>query len=245
MSAKREYWSCSIKLSSSVLKSEVMRRVSLASQLKPYRGIGELWRMASQYTVLRKWEQKYQFKSACEVPYQDYVWGVDGHALDCYHRSYRRFSDMETKFDLVWNFCVIQQNPRMIYQMIRNSNEYVASFVPNSLNIGRTLHGFYHFVHKTQCTHPDRGDRSLMTLSGLIQLFKHAGIRIFEAGYCDMPPQPDWVISLKNFFKPADLETPYRPSTTVQMLERVFWFDQANPLPKRIWAHHPYVFGGI
>jgi hypothetical protein len=84
-----------------------------------------------------------------------------------------------------------------------------------------------------------------MTLSGLIQLFEHAGIRILEAGYCDMPPQPDWVISLRNFFKSEDLETSYRPSNTVQILERVFWFDQANPLPKRIWAHHPYVFGGI
>jgi len=227
------------------LKSEVMRRVFLASQRKPYRGIGELWRMASQYCLLRKWERKYGFRSSCEVPYLNYVWGVDGLALDCPHIAYRNFYEVKEKFDFVWNFCVIQQNPKILFDMMKCSKKYVASFVPNSLNVGRIIHDLYHFVHGTECMHPDRGNKSLMTLNGLKKLFNQAGARILEAGYCDMPPFPDWVISLKNFFKATDMEGEYNPSKTIQMLEEIFWFDQTNPMPKRIWAHHPYVLGAI
>lgn len=227
------------------LKSELMRRVFLASQRKPYRGIGELWRMASQYCLLRKWERKYAFRSACEVPYQSYVWGVDGLAFDCPYVACRNFYEVKEKFDLVWNFCVVQQNPKILFDMIRCSNKYVASFVPNSLNVGRIIHDLYHFIHDTKCMHPDRGSKSLMTLNGLKKLFDQTGVKILEAGYCDMPPFPDWVISIKNFFKAADVEGEYKPSKTLQVLEEIFWFDQTNPMPKRIWAHHPYVLGVI
>jgi len=187
---------------------------------------------------MRAWERRYKIESALQAPYDPYI-DDDLYifSFPCtFSQSLQEFD--EGRYDLVFNFGYVQLYPNLIYEMRRVSRRYVASFVPNLYNFGHTfVHPFYHKIANSVCNHRDRGEKTLMILEGLKNLFEHAELTMVEEGYVDIPPWFDTVVHLTEllgFSKPEPLKLPM-PRQLVY-LERLWphWF-------KRIHAHHTYV----
>jgi hypothetical protein len=214
---------------------------------RPFNGIGNLFRQYSQYLLMQKWENKYHFISALEAPYDHATDGIDGNILKCPHtiavnadtNSFDLMETLPSKYnDFVWNFGFLQREPSLLLEMIRISSRYVAAFVPNYTNPGTAIHKVYHIIYKGQCNHPERGHRNIMSIHGLWKLFNKAGLVILESGYVDIPPFPDTVVTIKEFFGSKSREVLKIPGDMKKLLpfeERAF--------PKWLWAHHCYVIG--
>mgnify|MGYP001134822838 CR=1 FL=1 len=100
------------------------------------------------------------------------------------------------------------------------------------------FHRLYHLVYGGECTHPERGDPSLMNLRGLTRFCKESGVTVLEKGYIDAPPWPDTVVTLKELFGSKT-----RQMTRVPFSEKMLFFEKATMKMARIFAHHIYVFG--
>lgn len=204
-----------------------------------FKGIGNLFRQYSQYQLMKKWEVKYQFHSALEAPYDDATDGIDGSILLCSHDACTALDGIPAEsYDFVWNFGFLQRKPSLIWKMKKISRRYVAAFVPNYLNPGTIIHMLYHLIYGGPCTHPERGDKRLMSVQSLIWLFKYAGLEILESGYIDLPPWPDTIVTIKQLFGVKERSVLKIPIDVGQLLpfERIAF-------PKRIAAHHCYIFG--
>ena len=215
-------------------------RLSFIAKSK-FRGIGNLFRQYSQYRLMVEWEDKYGFESALEAPYDEATEGIDGEVLRCAHEARRTLEGLsDGSFDFVWNFGFLQREPRLIFDMRRVSRRFVAAFVPNAVNPGYLVHKIYHLLYEKRCLHPERGDRRYMSVQGLASLFFSAGIEVYEAGYIDMPPWPDTVVTIKQLFGSRDREVIKVPINVRHLLpfERIAY-------PRRIFAHHCYVFGRV
>ncbi len=206
-----------------------------------FRGIGNLFRQYSQYVLMRKWEYAYHFESAVEAPYDHATEGIDGAILRCPHQAARTLDGLSGRnFDLVWNFGFLQREPQLILEMRRVSRQYVAAFVPNAVNPGYFVHKVYHLVYGEECLHPERGDGRYMSVHGLASLFESAGIEVLEAGVIDLPPWPDTVVTIKEFFGARGRQM-IRVPVDVRFL---FPFERIAH-PRRIIAHHCYVLGKV
>jgi|YelNatPaOPRAMG01_1025707.scaffolds.fasta_scaffold09884_5 hypothetical protein len=216
-------------------------QINRVLKMRKYRGIGDVFRRCSQYFLLKDWEQKYDFGSAVESPYDEATDGVDGLILSCPYKAVQDIDKLQPKsFDLVWNFGFIQRQPLLILKMRRISKKYIAAFTPNCFNPGLLVHKFYHFAYEKECTHPERGDASFMKINGLIKLFEWADLKVLEYGYIDIPPWPDTVVTIKQFFgkkswEPIEFKVNIRP---LLIFEKVL-------LPKAIFAHHCYILGQL
>lgn len=206
-----------------------------------YKGIGNDFRCLSQYTIMRRWEKKYKIRSALEAPYDHATNGIDGKVFSCPHTASRLLDGYQPKsFDFVWNFGFVQREPQLIHRMREVSCRLVAAFVPNIYNVGISLfHPIYHWLYKIPCTHPERGNPSLMNLRGLSWLFKREGLVILEEGYLDCPPWPDTIITLSELFTGS---TERRYIKIPFPVEKIFAFEQIA-FPRRFFAHHVYVLG--
>lgn len=205
-------------------------------------GFGNLYRKLSQYPLMRRWEKQYEIKSGLQAPYDPYINDdPDIFGFQC------EFSDSlsglrEGIYDLVFNFGFVQRDPELIYGMRRVSRRYVAAFVPNAYNFGHGfIHPMYHKMRRSVCNHIDRGDRTLMTLQGLEDLFEKAKLTIVEKGYVDIPPWLDTVVHLSELFGssgPNPLRLPL-PKALVHV-EKLwpYWF-------KKVQAHHVYALGRV
>lgn len=118
------------------------------------------------------------------------------------------------------------------------SKKYVAAFVPNYLNPGTIIHKLYHRVYGEVCIHPERGDKRLMSNLGLNEIFRAANLKLLEIGYMDVPPWPDTIVTIKQFFGVKEWEVLRIPVDVRPLLpfERV-------AAPKRILAHHCFALG--
>ena len=135
----------------------------------PFRGIGNEFRRFSQYQLFRRWETQYGFHSALEAPFDHATDGIDGEVFSCIHKASRTLDGFEARsYDFVWNFGFLQREPSLIWKMKKKSKRYVAAFVPNYLNPGFIVHKLYHKVYSGPCFHPERGDKSLMSIDGLV-----------------------------------------------------------------------------
>jgi hypothetical protein len=117
----------------------------------------------------------------------------------------------------------------------------VAAFVPNYVNPGTLVHMLYHSIHEDKCIHPERGDKRIMSISGLEKLFKNAGLKIVESGYVDLPPFFDTVVTVKEFLGSKSQRDVLKIPINVKGL---LPFERIS-CPKRILAHHCYVVGKI
>ena len=158
----------------------------------------------------------------------------------------------QSKFDLVWNFAVVQLQPEIISEMIALSNKFVLIFVPNFLNWGMPIHQLYHFLTRTDCQHAERGSILLRTQWGIKKLASQKKIKIIKIGYIDMPPLPDIGFSIKELKNQLGVKTGLKRNPTPTNFEGVLkkinqmTFIEKLPLPEIMrspFAHHLYLFG--
>lgn len=219
---------------------------------RPFNGIGNLFRQYSQYALMQNWEDKYQFKSALEVPFDHATDGIDGNVFSMPHTVILDADELSTRdilncmkkkeaesYHLVWNFGFLQREPLLISEMARISQQYVAAFTPNYTNPGTIAHKLYHSVHGDECIHPESGDKTFMCIEGLKSHFKNAGLKILDAGYVDIPPFPDTVVTVKEFFFGSTTRGVMKIPVNVKKL---LPFEHIG-YPRKIVAHHCYVLG--
>ena len=203
-------------------------------------GFGNAYRKLSQYPLMKGWERKYGFKSALQAPYDPYI-NDDPIIFSFPHESSDSIDEIPGgSYDLVFNFGYLQRSRDLIYQMKRVARRYVAAFVPNGYNFGHSfIHPFYHKMSGTECNHIDRGDRCLMTLIGLSNLFNRAELHILEGGYVDIPPWFDTVVYVTEMFGCSSC----RPMKLPMPRQMVYLEDLMPKWLKKVHAHHVYVFG--
>ena len=206
---------------------------------RTFNGIGNLFRQYSQYQLMQTWEKKYQFNTALEFPFDRATDGIDGNCLSCEHVAIEDYKVVDTKAEFVWNFGFLQRQPELLEKMKASSTKYVAAFVPNFFNPGTIVHLIYHKVYKDSnpCNHPERGNWKLMNLSGLRKMFEQSGFKILELGYVDIPPFPDTVVTIKEFFGSKSRDVLKVPGD----MKKLLWFEKVA-YPKFIFAHHCYIF---
>lgn len=221
---------------------DVWNKIEPLLRLRRNRGLGDIYRRCSQYLLLKRWEQQYGFSSAAEAPYDEATGGIDGLILECSYRAVKNISDLEPKsVDFIWNFGFIQRHPYLIFKMKKVSRKYVAVFTPNCLNPGMLIHRFYHLIHRNECNHPERGDKRLMKINGLIKLFESAKLKILEYGYMDIPPWFDTVVTVRQLFSvnsdwaPLEIKVDVKPLIVFESVLK----------PKSIFAHHCYILGQV
>lgn len=225
-----------------IYEDETLRKIYKIISATAFMGIGNSYRQISQYKLMKKWERQYNIKSALEAPYDQATLGVDGLIFSFKAEKGKDLAGFpDNSYDLVWNFGFLQRKPELIYEMKRVARRYVVAFVPNVANPGVLVHKIYHKVYKKPCYHPERGHPTLMTLSGLRQLFVQAGLKILESGYVDIPPWPDTVVTLRELLGAEKRQVIYiKPSLKflyiLVNLEDILY-------PKSIFAHHCYVLG--
>jgi len=203
-----------------------------------FKGIGNVFRQYSQYQLMKKWEKKYSFNSAIEAPYDLATDGIDGMILSCHHKASTTLDNIPAgSYDFLWNFGFLQREPHLIFKMRKISGKYVAAFVPNFLNPGNVIHKLYHNIYDTPCIHPERGNPAYMSVQGLRKLFESAGLKILESGFIDLPPWGDTVVTIKEFFGMKGREVLKIPIDVRWLLPF-----ELIAFPKKIFAHHCYVF---
>lgn len=208
-------------------------------QLKPYHGIGDIYRCYSQYRLMKLLEKTYKFQSVVEVPYDHSTMGVDHNIFRCMHSSFRDFNKLKGKpYDLVFNFSFLQRDPSIIFEMKKVSRRYILVFVPNGFNPGMIFHNLYHRIYAAPCNHPEQGDPKLMTLDGLRTSFHGAGIKVLEMGYIDVPPWPDTVVTLTEL-----LGSSSRKCMKLPFPKPLLYFEKLGRKLGKFLAHHLYVFG--
>ncbi len=162
--------------------------------------------------------------------------------------------DLEKKkFDLVWSFAIIHQEPRLFEKMFEFSNKYILIFTPNILNWGFPIHWGLHFLTKTKCKHPERGIFKLMNLWGLKWFLEKQGLKIIKSGFFDAPFWPDFAFSieeikdglpfLKAENKPRESKlAKNHGQTMVSTITKAIEFEKKLPkIFRLIFAHHQYV----
>jgi len=164
------------------------------------------------------------------------------------------FKNIKAKFDLVWNFALVQQDPDLIEKMIVYSKKYVLVFTPNFLNIGTPAHYLLHWLSKTECQHAERGRIDLRTPLGLKKFFIRQGLRVLKTGMVDLPPWPDTAFSIKDVKKMLGFKVkknkqwfPKEPKVILEKIEKMTFLEQSS-LPsffKLFFAHHLFVLGEI
>jgi len=231
---------------------EDISRWELEKGKRPFNGIGNLFRQYSQYLLMKKWEAEYDFKNALEVPFDHATDGIDGNVFSIPHTAVLNADELcaddaithmqeidANSYEFVWNFGFLQREPYFIVQMARISQKYVAAFTPNYTNPGTIAHKMYHSLYGDVCVHPERGDKTFMCIEGLKSLFKNAGLKILDSGYVDIPPFPDTVVTVKEFFSGSTTRGVLKIPVNVKGLlpfERIGY-------PRRVIAHHCYVLG--
>lgn len=157
----------------------------------------------------------------------------------------------EGKYDLVWNFAMIQRHPEVIKDMIKASKKYVFIAAPNFLGIGSPFHILWHLLTRQPCEHAERGKITLRTRGGLEKLAKRNGLKIVQSGYVDIPWWPDTafgVKDIKRFLKikqaPKGEQKIQDPDKYLARIKRAMFIEN-NPLLYFLltpaFAHHTYV----
>ena len=98
----------------------------------------------------------------------------------------RPYRNTESKSDLVWNFCEIEQQKEpseLINEMLSLTKRYLLIIMQNRRNPGIPLHWVYHMLLGKKWDH---GRFSLMTPKPLIRILSKFG-KIIRVGYFDVP----------------------------------------------------------
>jgi len=158
------------------------------------------------------------------------------------------------KFDLVWSFATIHQNPSFIPKMLKLSKKYVLFFTPNILNWGWPFHWGLHLLTRTRCKHPESGIFKLMNIYGLREDIQKRGLKILKYGFFDMPYWPDFAFSINEIkqnlpflkFKGKDKGSQDNSekiySNVSSTIKKAADFEKKIPKFSQIFiAHHQYI----
>jgi len=156
------------------------------------------------------------------------------------------------KFDLVWNFAVLQVDPNAVSQALGLTSKYFLFFAPNFLNLGMPAHLLYHWITRTECKHAERGSILARTRFGLTRLIEKNGGEVIKSGYIDIPPIPDIGFSIRELKTHYGLPVKSKVAAdfdqqTMARVEKLGVIEKL-PLPefaRFFFAHHIYAFGKI
>lgn len=139
--------------------------------------------------VARSLVQELSIKSVCEYPANDLMGDnseiFSGQTLQITKLS-RPYRNTGSKFDLVWNFCEIEQQrdpSELINELLSLTKRYLLIIIQNRRNPGIPLHWIYHILAGRKWDH---GRFSLMTTKPLIRILSKHG-KIMKVGYFDVP----------------------------------------------------------
>ncbi len=156
------------------------------------------------------------------------------------------------KYDLVWNFAVVQSDKSAVENMIRISDKYILIIVPNVINWGTPIHLLYHILTRTKCTHPEKGNIALRTLPGLKRYLSNFSVKIIESGYIDIPLIPDIGFSISELKKALGIKNEKKSkAANYEKLQKLFYklgtIERLNISQnfKFPFAHHVYIFAKV
>lgn len=247
--------------------NEVERLISATTQDE---GFGSVHERICLERLLRILQNKYKFKDVLELRCR-ITKGFDNLAImdkcdvtlsdpniskiksDWQYKENPTFSNKfpaEGKFDLVWNFAMIQQHPEVIKDMIKASNKYVFIAAPNFVSLGTPFHIAWHLITRMPCKHAEQGKVALRTRGGLERYAKRHGLKVVESGYVDIPWWPDTAFGFKDirtFLKIKEQPHHSEVQDPDKYLAKIksYMFLETNQLLKffatPIFAHHTYV----
>lgn len=237
-------------------------------------GFGSVYERIALERLLRRLYKKYRFKSVLEYECES-TKGYDNLALieeGCRasvasqdinkikkNWKFKIKPDFESmninkKFDLVWNFAVVQLRPGIIQEMKKTSNQFVLFFTPNIWNYGTPFHLIYHWLSGTKCHHAERGRIILRRKRGLEKIARLNGLKIIESGYVDIPWWPDTAFSIKEFKKNLlgikvkdQKKAKQNAKELLQKIEKMMFIEKSTLIGflKPLFAHHTYVLARI
>ena len=215
-----------------------------------YRGIGNLFREWSQAQLMTRLRDQYDIRSVLNAPY-DHATDpeVDNEMFgrwDAWEILHPSIAPLGVYYDLVWNFDFVQRYPVLLEDMILMSNKYVLAFVPNRYNGGQFMHGIYHRLHGSTCTHPEGGNPQLMTKQGLVALFESVGLHVLEVDGVDLAPWPDYTVPIGKFFATPNNDVPisiYEGTPRIPIPKQLLSFERLIKPLGWTWAHHLYCLG--
>ena len=183
--------------------------------------------------------QELRIRSVCEYPSNDLMGDnseiFSDHPLQITRLS-RPYRNTESKSDLVWNFCEIEQQrepSELINEMLSLTKRYLLIIIQNRRNPGIPLHWVYHVLVGKKWDH---GRFSLMTPKPLIRILSRYG-KIIRVGYFDVP----WFI-LDIYESGVILRRLIPKSFSGSMLGlKKSRFEELPTRYKQYLAHHAYI----
>jgi hypothetical protein len=183
--------------------------------------------------------QELRIRSVCEYPSNDLMGDNSEIFSDQRLRMTkltRPYRNTESKSDLVWNFCEIEQQrepSEVINEMLSLTKRYLLIIIQNRKNPGIPLHWVYHVLVGKKWDH---GRFSLMTPKPLIRILSRYG-KIIRVGYFDVP----WFI-LDIYESGVILRRLIPKSFSGSMLGlKKSRFEELPTRYKQYLAHHAYI----
>jgi hypothetical protein len=189
--------------------------------------------------VAKKIVQELSIKSVCEYP-SNSLMGDNSEIFSDQTlqttKLTRPHRNTESKSDLVWNFCEIEQQrepSELINEMLSLTKRYLLIITQNRRNPGIPLHWVYHVLVGKKWDH---GRFSLMTPKPLIRILSRYG-KIIRVGYFDVP----WFI-LDIYESGVILRRLIPKSFSGSMLGlKKSRFEELPTRYKQYLAHHAYI----
>lgn len=189
--------------------------------------------------VTRKIVQEFGIRSVCEYPQNDLM-GDNSEIFKDQNLQVTRLSrpdrNSQSIYDLVWNFCEIEQQKdpsELINEMLSLTRRYLLIIIQNRRNPGIPLHWVYHVLVGKKWDH---GRFSLMTPKPLIRILSKYG-KIIRVGYFDVP----WFI-LDIYESGVFLRRLIPKSFSGSMLGlKKSRFEELPSRYKQYLAHHTYI----
>ena len=183
--------------------------------------------------------QELRIRSVCEYPSNDLMGDnseIFSDQILQITKLSRPYRNTESKSDLVWNFCEIEQQrepSELINEMLSLTKRYLLIIIQNRRNPGIPLHWVYHVLVGKKWDH---GRFSLMTPKPLIRILSKYG-KIIRVGYFDVP----WFI-LDIYESGVILRRLIPKSFSGSMLGlKKSRFEELPTRYKQYLAHHAYI----
>jgi hypothetical protein len=189
--------------------------------------------------IVKELIHELDLNSVCEYPMNNLM-GDNSEIFSGYGLRVDRLSRLEQakkgKYDLVWNFCEIEQQIslfKIIDEMLMLTGRYLLIILQNRRNPGVYLHKIYHTLTGRKWNH---GNIMLMSTNPIVNLLSNYG-RITRTGFFDIP----WFV-LDIYESGAFLRRLIPSRVAGSMLKiRKSRFEDLPQFCKKYFAHHSYV----
>lgn len=133
--------------------------------------------------------------------------------------------------DLVWNFCQFEQvenQDKLVREMLDISNNYILLIIQNRRNIGILIHRFIHFLLRRPWDH---GNIKQMLKKRATKALKKEGLDILKIIPFDVP----WFIL--DVYESGKTIKKFLPTTSKKSIKESFWEKSPNFI-KGYLSHH-------